>query len=48
MKAGDIVRLNSGSPEMTVTFVGDEVYLAYFLNGEIRTLHVPREALQKV
>ena len=54
LKVGDVVKLKSGSPDMTVESIGDsilgedKVFVAWYENGEIKKGDVDRDALQIV
>jgi len=48
MKAGDLVKLKSGGPVMTVEAVypaPNLVICEWFVNGELRTARFPKECL---
>lgn len=56
-KIGDKVQLNTGSPNMTVTYIGSDsgnIYCIYWHNasanypGEFKTVELPADSVYKV
>lgn len=53
LKKGDVVKLKSGSPKMTVTAVGEgmvagQIWTAWFDGGKQQSGNYPEEALELV